>query len=166
MVAEILAKIVVDAVNLRALHSWLTVSTKEIFMRFALLLALPWFAAGAEVEVAVRGFVAGKGVIACALFRSAEGFPMDAAKAQGVRLPATGELVVCRFENVTPGRYALAVSHDANANGKTDTNILGMPTEAWAVSNNARPKLRAPKFEEAAFPVGENGVKLEVKVVR
>ena len=38
------------------------------------------------------------------------------------------------FEGVTPGRYAVAVLHDANANGRLDTNVLGMPQERWSIS--------------------------------
>lgn len=108
-----------------------------------------------SVAVTVTGYDRTDGRIGCALFDAPSGFPMERAVAR-VRWanPGSGG-VECRFEDVPPGTYAVAVSHDLNANGKTDTNFLGMPTEAWGVSNNVRPRLRAPTFAEAAFEVVE-----------
>lgn len=49
------------------------------------------------------------------------------------------------------GQYAIAIYHDANSNGINDKNMFGVPTEAWGVSNNARPFFREPKFRECVF---------------
>lgn len=49
------------------------------------------------------------------------------------------------------GTYAIALTHDLNGNRRTDTDFLGRPTEDWGVSRGARPLLRAPRFDEAAF---------------
>jgi uncharacterized protein (DUF2141 family) len=120
-----------------------------------------------ELIVTVTGVASDKGEIGCALFRAPEGFPMDSAKATGLWQKAKTGSVECRFTNLSPGSYAVAVSHDLNANRKTDTNFVGMPKEDWGVSNNARPRLRAPRFEEARFDVKEGeAVRLEVKVAR
>ena len=65
------------------------------------------------------------------------------------------------------GTYAVAASHDANGNGRTDTNWVGIPTEAWGVSNNVRPRLRAPRFEEAAFELPETkSLRLQIRLAR
>ena len=44
---------------------------------------------------------------------------------------------------------------DLNGNRRADTNFVGMPTEPWGVSNGVRPTMRAPRFDEAAFVVGD-----------
>lgn len=130
-----------------------------------LLLASPVRAA--DLVVRVTGIPAASGEIGCALFTAAEGFPMDDAVARRVRLPADPAGVSCRFADVPAGRYAVAVSHDANGNRKLDTNLIGLPTEAWGVSNNARPSLRAPRFDEARFDVADGReTVIEVKVVK
>lgn len=49
------------------------------------------------------------------------------------------------------GVYAISCFHDVNGNGKMDKNILGIPTEPYGFSNNARPTFRAPNWEEAKF---------------
>lgn len=50
-----------------------------------------------------------------------------------------------------PGVYAVSCFHDVNGNGKLDKNLLGIPTEPYGFSNNARPTFRAPTWEEARF---------------
>ncbi len=44
----------------------------------------------------------------------------------------------CDFEDIPPGRYALAVIHDENMNGKLDANWLGVPKEGYGFSNDAK----------------------------
>ncbi|MBY0372707.1 MAG: DUF2141 domain-containing protein [Bryobacteraceae bacterium] len=134
-------------------------------LAFALILLPPLWAS--DLVVTVSGVTSGKGEIGCALFRKAAGFPMDGSKAMRVWIPAKPGNVECKFENLSAGEYALAVSHDLNGNRKTDTNFVGMPKEDWGVSNNVRPRMRAPRFEEARFAVKEGeAVRLEVKVGR
>lgn len=72
---------------------------------------------------------------------------------QTVRL--SGEESILSFD-APPGTYAVAVFHDANANGRMDSNFLGMPKEGYGVSNDVRPKFRAPRFSEAAVHVGRD----------
>jgi uncharacterized protein (DUF2141 family) len=105
----------------------------------------------------VTGVGAATGRIGCAFFARADGFPMDTAAAQVAMRPADPKGVQCRFADVAPATYAVAVIHDLNGNGRTDTNFVGMPAESWGVSRNARPALRAPRFDEASFPVPAGG---------
>lgn len=123
-------------------------------------------AASAEVVVTVSGVVGG-GEIGCALFGSGSGFPMDNSTARRLWLPADVAGVTCRFAEVPEGAWAVSVSHDLNGNRKVDTNFFGIPTEAWGVSNNARPLLRAPRFDEASFKVtAGQPVALDIKVAK
>lgn len=127
------------------------------------LLTLSALLPAADLTVVVSNIQATKGQVACAVFPSSEGFPMEASKARGQRHPAQPGSVECRFPDLPPGTYAVAVSIDTNNNGKTDRNFVGMPTEAWGVSNNVRPSLRAPKFDEAKFELKESQ-RIEIKV--
>lgn len=52
-----------------------------------------------------------------------------------------------------------------NENGRTDKTFVGIPTEAWGVSNNVRPSMRPPRFAEAVFQIqDESPLRMEVKV--
>jgi uncharacterized protein (DUF2141 family) len=117
-----------------------------------------------KVEVVITGIQSGKGEIGCSIFASESGFPMDAKAAISSQwVEAKAEGVTFIFENLEPGSYAVSVSHDLNGNRKTDTNFLGIPKEDWGVSNNARPALRAPRFEEASFKVTES-ITIEIEL--
>jgi len=105
----------------------------------------------AEIIVQVFGAPTDNGSINCGLFGSEEGFPTDGDKAiQQSHTPNNGT-AICKFTDLAAGTYAVSTAHDANGNGKTDTNFVGIPKEAWGVSNNIRPRLRAPNFKESQF---------------
>ena len=59
--------------------------------------------------------------------------------------PAAGEEFV--FDDLAPGRYAVAAYHDVNGNGELDKVPPGLPTEPYGFSNEVgrlgRPELRA-----------------------
>ncbi len=101
-----------------------------------------------SIEITIAGLRNQNGVVRCGLFASADDFPLG-GPTQGQTRPIVGGGAVCVFSNLPAGVYAISVNHDANRNGKTDTNLVGIPTEGWAVSNNARPTLRPPRFSEA-----------------
>lgn len=119
----------------------------------ALILVATAPAGAVDLEVRVEGVAAPLGRVGCSLFGSDAGFPMDNSRAQQQWQPARADGVVCRFEGLPPGRYAVSIGHDRNGNQRVDTNLLGLPTEQWGVSNNVRPRLRAPRFEEAVFTI-------------
>lgn len=55
------------------------------------------------------------------------------------------------FPDIPDGYYAISCFHDENGNGTLDKNWLGIPTEPYCFSNNARPRFRAPRWDEAKF---------------
>jgi uncharacterized protein (DUF2141 family) len=139
--------------------------TRRALAAIPLLLALAPLQA-AELVVRVAGIAEPQGAIGCALFRSADGFPLDTAASRSLWTKAETAGVSCRFADVPAGRYAVSVVHDLNGNRRADTNLVGMPTEPWGVSNGVRPTLRAPRFDEAAFVVADaaGDVVVDVKV--
>lgn len=119
-----------------------------------------------ELTVKVSGLAEPYGYVGCSLFSSAAGFPMDDSHAKTVWIPVAGSSVICRFKDIDSGEFAASVAHDINENRKLDTNLFGMPTEQWGVSNNVRPTLRAPRLEEAAFSMSSEAPNrtIEIKV--
>lgn len=123
----------------------------------ALIAALPaWTLAQSPcpgIHVEVLDIRNSTGSVACALFESQKGFPVE------FLLSATNIMVIkvrktrarCDFEDIPPGTYALAVIHDENVNGKLDVNALGIPREGYGFSNDVKAWLGAPSFEEASF---------------
>ena len=105
------------------------------------------------IHVQVLDIRSSTGTVACALFESAEGFPIEFLHS------ATNVMVIkvrksqarCDFEDIGPGTYALAVIHDENMNGKLDTNALGIPREGYGFSNDATSWFGAPAYHAASF---------------
>ncbi|MDX2023803.1 MAG: DUF2141 domain-containing protein [Deltaproteobacteria bacterium] len=106
------------------------------------------------LEVVVTTPRNSQGHVGCALFSSNVGFPTQIERAK-IQRHKTQDRVVCSFANLGPGRYAVAVVHDENNNGKLDTNMFGIPKEWWGTSNNVTHKLSAPTFEESVVVLSE-----------
>jgi uncharacterized protein (DUF2141 family) len=58
--------------------------------------------------------------------------------------------------NLPKGKYAIRYFHDENSNNKLDTNWLGIPTEGYGFSNNAKGLFGPPPFEEQLFEIITN----------
>lgn len=131
---------------------------------FLCLLPLCCIAAAQHaVTVEVDDVPSAKGKLMVALYNRAEGFPSGEGKAMLYKeVPAQKGRQTVVLGTLPGGTYALAVFHDANGDGELNTNVLGIPKEAYGFSNNARPGFRAPYFREAAFVLQQS---LVVKVV-
>jgi uncharacterized protein (DUF2141 family) len=93
-----------------------------------------------------------KGLVGCALWNTPDGFPGAARKALQYEFPKPeGRKATCRFEGYPAGTYAIVVYHDENSNHTLDQGFLGIPTEGWGASNDARPFMAAPSFSSAKF---------------
>ena len=118
------------------------------------------------IHVSILNIRNSTGTVACALFESADGFPYEYLRS------ATNVMVIkirkaqarCDFEDIPPGTYAMAVVHDENMNGKLDTNWLGLPTEGYGFSNNAKAVFSAPSFSDASFTYDGQNVDLTMSL--
>jgi uncharacterized protein (DUF2141 family) len=61
------------------------------------------------------------------------------------------------FEGLGAGTYAIAAYHDEDNDDKFDRFLLIL-REGYGFSNDVRPGLRAPAFDEAAFNVPPGGI--------
>lgn len=108
-----------------------------------------------SITVTVTNMRSGEGVVRACITALAKGFPKcgtsDPASINLV-LPAA-ETLTLNFDNITPGRYAIALLHDENNNGKADRALMMMPTEGFGFSRDAKVRMGPPKFEDAAFDV-------------
>ncbi len=131
---------------------------------FLILMLLPVLAEP-ELQVEFTNLNAAKGNLYIALYDQADAFMQtDRVRSQKI-VPVTqkGTLKIS-LGNFPPGKYALSCFHDLNGNGKLDTNWMGIPSEPYGFSNNARPQFRAPKWAEAAFDLYGAGGTISVKV--
>jgi uncharacterized protein (DUF2141 family) len=126
-------------------------------------LMLPVAAAAGEMRIAIDGLRSSFGTVMIGLYDSAAGFDKAIARVGRTALvvdPSRYAAVVLRagdaanntitIGRVEPGRYTVIVIQDLNDNARLDRNFLGLPTEPYGFSNNAKGMFSAPSFEAAA----------------
>jgi len=108
---------------------------KPLVTLMLLISATPALAETLVVKVSGAG---SGGQIVASLYAASDGFgSFNTKKALQVKtaVPAAGTATL-RFDNITPGRYAVAAFHDEDSNLKVRTNFIGIPREPVGVSNN------------------------------
>ena len=63
-----------------------------------------------------------------------------------------------------PGRYAIALLHDENENGKADRALGMMPREGFGFSRDAPVRMGPPKFHDAAFEMVSQDRQMTIKM--
>jgi uncharacterized protein (DUF2141 family) len=95
-----------------------------------------------------------KGEMKIALYNNKSSFDKQENPFATAQIPVDKNVIEFKFENVPPSKdYALAVHHDANNNGKIDTNLLGIPKEGFCFSNNAMGNFGPPSYEDCKFEI-------------
>ena len=67
--------------------------------------------------------------------------------------------------DVPEGEYAIRLYHDVDDNGELNINVLGIPREPYAFSNNAKPRMSAPGWNPTKFTVGKQPVVQEIELI-
>lgn len=116
----------------------------------------------ADLTVHVDDVKAAGGNLMIAVYNSEGTFLKQPAKGTGAPAAAGANTLV--FKDLPEGEYAFAVYHDANSNGKMDKNIVGIPTEDYAFSNNALGKMGPPSFASAKFAMPAAGASVRVSL--
>jgi uncharacterized protein (DUF2141 family) len=125
------------------------------------------FAAGpvaaANLAITISGIRSADGLVRLAIFDKPGEFPEGAQyAAKDVAARAVAQTVI--FRNLEPGRYAVAMHHDENANKEMDTYFFGLPKEGYGFSRDAPVFFGAPDFEEAAITVPAKGLQISFEV--
>jgi uncharacterized protein (DUF2141 family) len=82
-----------------------------------------------------------------------ENFPKAGRHLLGLVKSVSGARMKVVFEKVPEGAYGIAVFQDTDKNKMLKTNFLGFPIEPFGFSNDARPKLGPPSFQDAQIIV-------------
>lgn len=112
-------------------------------------------ASAARIIVTIDGLKSAQGNVFVGLYASPAKFLQGNQTDAQRRVKASTAPVTVVFDNLPAGTYAVGAFHDENANDHLDTNVLGLPTEGYALSNGVRPVMAKPTFQQAAFTVGD-----------
>jgi uncharacterized protein (DUF2141 family) len=144
-----------------------------------ILLALAIRSAAANVPAAADG-VAPKAaasttlVVIVTALRTDRGLVKVTLHASAATFPGKGEPLAVKtaaidhgraqieFPDLVPGDYAFAVMHDEDGDGSMDRNWVGLPSEGWAFSHDAKPSFGPPTWDDAKVAV--SGARIESSV--
>ena len=121
---------------------------------------------GASVTVTITNLRNSKGVVRACMTAQEKTFPKcrGVAGAHAARVDAQEGTVTLTFDDVKPGRYAIALLHDENENGKADRALGMMPKEGFGFSRDAPVRMGPPKFEDAVMELGAEDTALSIKM--
>lgn len=112
-----------------------------------------------KLTVAVSGLKNNTGTVKIGLYNSDGTFLKKTYKSAGSEIK--NNKVVVTFDNLPAGEYAISTYHDENNNGKLDKNMMGIPSEDYAASNNAKGFMGPPAYKDAKFDITKD-LKIEI----
>ena len=110
-----------------------------------------------SLKIQVSGIRQQKGEIMLALFDKSDGFPFETSNVYKLMrgIPERG-VINFVVDPLPRGKYAVALFHDSNGDGKLNVNIFGIPKEGYGVSNNAYNTFSSPRYADASFEHEKN----------
>lgn len=115
----------------------------------------------ASVEVHVTGTAGGKGKVSVAVC-DRERFLKQCVYSASV--PARDGETLVTIRDVPPGMWAVLAYQDENENGQLDRNLIGIPSEDYGFSRDARGRFGPPSFDDAAIPVKDDPTSATVRL--
>lgn len=106
----------------------------------------------AALTVIVRGLRNDQGQVLGALYDGAGTWLDHDHVADRCRATISHGVARCTFRHAAPGAVAVAAMHDENLDGELGRDLVGIPQEGYAFSNDVRPSLGPPSFESATLP--------------
>ena len=105
----------------------------------------------------VIGFNGDEGKAMIALYNTEEGYSETGEKYKAAALEITEQKCEWVIEELPFGEYAIKLFHDENGDGKMNTNMLGIPSEDYAFSNNASGNFGPADYDDAKFLFNKSG---------
>lgn len=118
-----------------------------------------------QVQLSLKNIDPRRGSIRVAIYDNRTDFENQQKPVHGMVIKdlterhAEVELPIMAF-----GTYAIAVYQDKNNNDRLDTNLLGIPKEPYAFSNNPVAKWSPATFEESKFNLRKGKLNLMIEL--
>ena len=122
--------------------------------------AAPAWSAGptASLTIRVENVWPAGGTLRLGIYDAAA-YPDDNSKPiASADVPAVAGETVITLHGIPPGVYAVQTFQDVNSNNKMDTTWIGLPLEPFGFSQDAKPFLSKPGFDQVKFTLeaGDN----------
>ncbi len=105
------------------------------------------------IVIVVRGLRNDQGFVGGGIYADPNVWTHEGGQVATCHVPIHAGTARCVIRAPGPGRYAFAFMHDEDANGRMNTDSIGLPQEGYGFGNDARGTLGAPSFDSAAYEV-------------
>ena len=105
-----------------------------------------------------------KGEIKIGIFNSGTNFLKEGAAIKNYSVKVENNTALLTIKDLPKGEYAITMYHDQNSDNECNRNFIGIPKEPYGFSNNVKPKMSAPKYDECKFTFEENKT-LNIKLI-
>ena len=132
----------------------MNMKTSKIISTLALATALGIYGAASAdtLTIVIEDIRQANGTVQVQVLASQSQFDGEGVAMQFMQEAVEGSMTFTA-DSLAPGEYAVRVMHDVNGNDELDANFVGMPTEPYAFSNNAKGMFGPAKWEDARFVV-------------
>ena len=117
------------------------------------------------LKVIVDNLSTNEGEIEIGVYTPQNKFPDEKDKFKKYRFKPENMKLEIELTDLKYGEYAFAIYHDENNNGKIDKNMIGIPTEPYAFSNNYKPTIKAPSFDNCKFTYSKESHEVRISLI-
>jgi uncharacterized protein (DUF2141 family) len=116
------------------------------------------------LTIIVTGLENDDGEVLIAVSNSRENYEGNDSVFVGVNVKIENKKIEYIFEELPFGEYAIKLFHDENMDGELDSNFLGIPTEDYGFSNNARGTFGPADYDDAKFLFDQTEMTMNISV--
>ncbi|WP_163718569.1 DUF2141 domain-containing protein [Mangrovibacterium lignilyticum] len=116
------------------------------------------------LKLVVPNFESIQGDLQVSVFNSEKSFLKEHEEYRIYRFKIEKDSIEFTIDDLPKGKYAMIIFHDKNSNKDLDRSFLGIPKEGYGFSNNIRPHLSAPDFQDCSIAL-DNDTKVEIELL-
>ena len=117
-----------------------------------------------DLDISITGIKKPEGKIQIGLYNNKESFPNVDEQYKLFYIDANEFSGVYTIKDLPKGEYAVAIFHDKNSDMICNTNFLGIPKEGYGFSNNIKPRLSTPSFNDCKIYLNNN-IQITIKLI-
>lgn len=130
-----------------------------------LIYAAPVMAGANHVLIVkIEGFENDRGKAMIALCDSELNFNSETKPFRSAIADISNKTTSVSFDDLISGEYAIKTFHDENSDESLNTGFLGIPTEAYGFSNNARGQFGPADWEDAKFILNQDTLTIKIRI--
>ena len=105
-------------------------------------------------------------IIVIGLYATSNKFLDENDQLQEYRIKPKNGKFSAKITNQKYGEFGMAIYQDVDGDGKITKNLIGIPKEPYAFSNNYKPTIKAPSFNDCKFTYSAKSNTVNMKLIQ